>query len=150
VRIAALLHDAGLHAPSIVADDLAQGFLLLTDLGHTTYLAALRATQGESEPSLAPRAAPSALTSAHELMTAAIAALVRWQSASRADVLPAYDGAFLQRELDLFREWYVARHLGHRLSPTQLARLHDSFGQIIASALAQPSVYVHRDFMPRN
>ncbi len=95
-------------------------------------------------------AAAAGARRAHELMSAAIVALIRWQGASREHVLPAYDRALLQRELDLFPEWYVARHLGRPLSPAQLTGLQDAFAQIIASALAQPSVFVHRDFMPRN
>ncbi|MBS1162260.1 MAG: aminoglycoside phosphotransferase, partial [Burkholderiaceae bacterium] len=101
VRVAALLHEAGLNAPRVLAQDLQHGFLLLTDLGATTYLAAL----DESN--------------ANELFGAATGALVRWQLASRAGALPPYDEALLRRELDLFPEWYLGRHLGLEPRPEQ-------------------------------
>jgi aminoglycoside/choline kinase family phosphotransferase len=83
-------------------------------------------------------------------MQDAIDALVRWQLATRRGVLPPYDEALLQREMALFPDWYVARHLEKTLSAEQLAGLHKIFALLAASALAQPKVYVHRDYMPRN
>lgn len=132
VRVAALLRDAGVHAPRIHAQDLAQGFLLLSDLGTTTYLQALNDGNAAA------------------LFADAIDALLRWQLASRSGVLPPYDAALLRREMQLFPDWYVARHLGTELSATQRRALEDVFGVLVKSALAQPSVFVHRDYMPRN
>jgi aminoglycoside/choline kinase family phosphotransferase len=132
VRVAGMLREAGLHAPEILAQDLAQGFLLLSDLGTRTYLAALDAH------------------SAPRLFDDATGALVRWQLATRAGALPPYDEALLRRELDLFPEWYVGRHLHKSLAPEQKQSLEDTFRLLVQSALAQPAVYVHRDFMPRN
>ena len=132
VRVAQLLTDAGLHAPRVLAQDLDRGFLLLTDLGTTTYLAALDEANAD------------------ELFRDAIAALLRWQIATRPDTLPPYDHALLRRELELFPEWYVGRHLGGTLAPAEREALTTVFEQIIASNLAQPSVFVHRDYMPRN
>ncbi|MCL4800181.1 MAG: phosphotransferase [Burkholderiales bacterium] len=132
VHVARLLADAGLNAPRVLAADLAQGFLLLTDLGTQTYLAAL----DES--------------SADRLFGDAIDALVKWQLASRPNELPPYDAALLRRELDLFPEWYVARHLGASLDAGQRQALESVFALVLASNLAQPRVYVHRDYMPRN
>jgi aminoglycoside/choline kinase family phosphotransferase len=132
VRIAQLLRDAGLHAPEVHAQDLAQGFLLLSDLGTTTYLTALQAGDADS------------------LMRDAIDALLRWQLATRAGMLPPYDEALLQREMALFPDWYVARHVGRTLSAERHAELQKIFALLAASALAQPKVYVHRDYMPRN
>jgi N-acetylmuramate 1-kinase len=132
VHVAQLLAAAGVHVPRIHAQDLAQGFLLLSDLGTTTYLQAL-------DERTAPR-----------LFSDATDALVRWQTASRPDQLPAYDEALLRRELDLFADWYVARHLGISLSDAQRNVLEDASRGLVASALAQPRVYVHRDYMPRN
>jgi len=77
-------------------------------------------------------------------------ALVRWQSATREGVLPPYDAALLRRELMLFPEWYVGRHRGIALSPAEHASLMAVFERIIAANLAQPTVFVHRDYMPRN
>ena len=135
VRVAALLRAAGVNAPEVHAEDLAQGFLLLTDLGAQTYLDAFAGAGRE-------RADP--------LFRDAIEALLRWQCASRPDVLPPYDGALLRREMMLFPEWYVGRHLGVTLSADQAAALERVFALLIASAAAQPRVYVHRDYMPRN
>jgi N-acetylmuramate 1-kinase len=132
VRVARLLRDAGVHAPEVLAEELEQGFLMLTDLGTVTYLDAL----DESN--------------AGTLMRDAIAALVRWQRATRAGMLPPYDEALLRRELALFPEWYVGRHLGRALSAPQAAAWQALCTMLVASALAQPQMYVHRDYMPRN
>ena len=134
IRVAALLRQAGLNAPAVLAQDLAQGFLLLTDLGTTTYLAALQQDDA----------------SADALFRDATDALIAWQLASRPHMLPPYDAALLRRELDLFPDWYLARHLGLLPSPGQRRVLERMFALIMASNLAQPAVYVHRDYMPRN
>jgi aminoglycoside/choline kinase family phosphotransferase len=83
-------------------------------------------------------------------MVDAIGALIAWQLASRPGVLPPYDEALLQREMQLFPEWYVGRHLKRTLSSTQQQTLEQIFASLVKSALAQPVVYVHRDYMPRN
>ena len=132
VRVAQLLRDAGLHAPRIHAHDFAQGFLLLEDLGRVTYLEALN--EGNAAP----------------LMRDAIAALVKWQLATRPGMLPPYDEALLRREMALFPEWYAGRHLGRALSAAQGEALEAVCALLAKSALAQPAVYVHRDYMPRN
>jgi len=134
IRVAALLREAGLNAPAVLAQDLEQGFLLLTDLGSTTYLAALQRDQAGADA----------------LFRDAFDALIAWQLASRAGVLPPYDAALLRRELDLFPDWYLARHVGQVLLPQQREVLERMFALIMASNLAQPAVYVHRDYMPRN
>jgi N-acetylmuramate 1-kinase len=132
VRVAALMAAAGVHVPAVLAQDLERGFLLLSDLGSTTYLSILREDNADA------------------LFRDAIDALIRWQLASRAGVLPPYDEALLRRELDLFPEWYIGRHLDIRLTPEQRASLDTVFRLVMASNLAQPKVFVHRDYMPRN
>ena len=132
VRIAALMRAAGLNTPEVLAQDLERGFLLLTDLGTTTYLSALNDANAD------------------ELFRDAVDALLKLQLASRAGVLPAYDEALLRRELDLFPDWYVARHLGVELNDEQRQTLAETTALIVANNLAQPAVYVHRDYMPRN
>ncbi len=132
VRVAGLLRAAGVNAPQVEAQDLERGFLLLTDFGDTTYLATLDETNAD------------------RLFGDAIGALVNWQLASREGELPPYDEALLQRECGLFPEWYIARHLGVTLSAAQQSSLSGMLALIIESALAQPRVYVHRDYMPRN
>ena len=133
VRIAALLRDAGLNAPQVIAQDLARGFLLLSDLGNRLYLAALR-EGGDVD----------------RLFGDATTALVRWQLATRPGELPEYDEALLRRELTLFPDWYVARHADVMLTAAQRERLEGVFRLILERNLAQPRVYVHRDYMPRN
>src|SRR5262249_30174147 len=98
VKIARLFGQAGVNVPQVLAEDLANGYLLLTDLGSTTYLEAL----GEG--------------SAAALYGAATYALVRIQAASRPGVLPEYDRELLLRELRLFPDWYVAKQLDVKLS----------------------------------
>jgi aminoglycoside/choline kinase family phosphotransferase len=135
VAVAALLQDAGLHAPRVLAQDLEQGFLLLTDLGTRTYLEALK---GADE------------ATADMLFRDALAALIVWQRATREGVLPRYDAALLERELALFPEWYIGRHLGITLTGAERGALAQVEAKLVASALAQPQVFVHRDYMPRN
>jgi N-acetylmuramate 1-kinase len=132
VRVARMLAAAGVHAPEVLAQELGQGFLLLSDLGSRTYLQALNDA------------------SAAALFTDATEALLRWQLATRPGELPPYDEALLRREINLFPEWYVGRHLKKELSPAQKERLESVFALLVKSALAQPVVYVHRDYMPRN
>jgi N-acetylmuramate 1-kinase len=136
VRVARMLADAGVHAPEVIAQDLENGYLLLSDLGTRTYLHELNAASGKN-------AAPQLFADATE-------ALLRWQLATRAGELPPYDEALLRRELNLFPEWYVGRHLKKDLSASQKNSLESVFAVLIKSALAQPTVYVHRDYMPRN
>jgi aminoglycoside/choline kinase family phosphotransferase len=132
VHVAGLLAAAGVHAPRVHEQDLEAGFLLLSDLGTRTYLQVLDETN-----------APT-------LFADAIDALVRWQLATRPGELPPYDEALLRRELNLFPEWYIARHRSIELNAGQKNVLENLFRTLVASALAQPRVYVHRDYMPRN
>lgn len=137
IAVARLFADAGVHVPRVLAQDLDQGFLLLTDLGNTTYLSALdEAGSGQAV--------------ARELYLASNDALIRIQQASRLDVLPEYDRALLTRELMLFPEWYVTKHLGVVMKDEQKAILDTVFEHILANTLAQPQVYVHRDWHSRN
>jgi len=132
VHVARLLRAAGVNAPEILAEDLERGFLLLTDFGTRTYLDVLDDANAQA------------------LYLDAIDALVRWQLASREGELPPYDEALLRRELDLFPDWYVARHLGVALAPAQRAALDNAFRALLASNLAEPRVFVHRDYHSRN
>src|ERR1035437_710402 len=132
LQVAALFRAAGVHVPEVFAEDLAQGFLLLSDLGNTTYLDVLDAT------------------TAPKLYRNANAALVDIQRASRPGVLPDYDRALLTRELALFPDWYVTRHLGVTLDDKQKATLGAVFEKILTNNLAQPQVFVHRDYHSRN
>jgi aminoglycoside/choline kinase family phosphotransferase len=133
LQVAALFAAAGAHVPAIHAQDLSAGFLLLEDLGDATYLDCLN------------RGEPPQL-----LYAAATDALIRIQLASRPGVLPDYDRALLERELNLFPDWYVARELHRDLAPAQLQALRAAFEALLANNLAQPRVFVHRDYHSRN
>jgi hypothetical protein len=134
VHVAGLMRDAGLHVPTILGEDLARGFLLLEDLGPETYLDAFKASTADAD----------------RMFMDALTALVRWQKASRPGVLPPFDRAFLHREMMLYPDWYVTKHLKLELSALEAVTLQDAFKLLEDSALGQPLVYVHRDYMPRN
>lgn len=132
VKVAGLLAEAGVHVPRILAQDVEQGFLLLSDLGRQTYLDVLTAQNAE------------------ELFEPALDALVAFQQVDVADRLPAYDEALLRRELQLFPDWYLQRHLGVTLEGERLDAWQRTCDLLVRSALEQPRVLVHRDYMPRN
>ena len=133
VRIARLLEGIGLHVPRIHAEDLAQGFLLLSDLGSAPYLDRLDAS------------------SVQRLYGEAMDALLRLQGGGLgADALPPYDEALLMQEMGLFRDWYLGHHLGIVLTASEGRVLERSFLSLAGMALAQPRVAVHRDYHSRN
>ncbi len=132
VAMAELLAGAGVNVPAILAQDLQRGFLLLSDLGRQTYLDVIDETNAD------------------DLFADAIHALLAFQTQPLAASLPGYDEALLRRELQLFPEWYVQRHLDHRFSAAELEVWERTCRLLIDSALAQPKVLVHRDYMPRN
>jgi aminoglycoside/choline kinase family phosphotransferase len=132
VDIAFLLAKSGINVPKIYAEDLERGFLLLNDLGNKTYLDVI---DGEN---------------ADELFSDALQALLAFQQLPMVAPLPSYDVALLRRELELFPEWYVKRELGVEFDATQQQQWQQVSELLIDSALAQPKVLVHRDYMPRN
>lgn len=140
LHVAELFRAAGAHVPEVLAQDLERGFLLLSDLGSTTYLSALQAPEGHE---------PGVHRAAH-LYADALGALAAIQCASRPGVLPEYDRALLLRELQLFPEWYIVRHKGVTLSAAETAMLDTAFEKILAVNLAEPQVFVHRDYHSRN
>ncbi|WP_369958635.1 aminoglycoside phosphotransferase family protein [Pseudomonas benzenivorans] len=132
VKVAGLLAGAGVNVPQILAADLERGFLLLNDLGRKTYLEVIDGHNADG------------------LMSDALRALLAFQRLPMDAGLPSYDEALLLRELQLFPEWYLRRHLGLELSEAQQAAWQRTCRLLIDSALAQPRVLVHRDYMPRN
>ncbi len=131
-HVAHLFREAGANTPEILAENLAEGFLLLSDFGNTTYLMALDDA------------------SADRLYRDANASLIKIQLASRPGELPDYDRELLSRELRLFPDWYLAKHLGVALTAEQQAVMDAAFAAILANNLAQSRVYVHRDWHSRN
>ncbi|MDD0842083.1 aminoglycoside phosphotransferase family protein [Pseudomonas sp. Gutcm_11s] len=132
VKVAAMLADAGVHVPRILAQDLERGFLVLDDLGSQTWLEVLDANNADA------------------LFEQALQALVAFQQLPVDGQLPAYDDALLRRELQLFPDWYLQRHLGVEMDEGQQAQWQQVCDLLVDSALAQPRVFVHRDYMPRN
>jgi N-acetylmuramate 1-kinase len=134
IEIARRLHHLGLNVPEVLEQDLARGYLLLTDLGQQMYLPQLNESSVE------------------RLYGDALGALVVLQAGIFTDpgFLPEYDEALLRRELELFREWYLGRHLGLTLNTAQTAALDEAFTALVRSALSQPRVWVHRDYHSRN
>ncbi len=132
IKVDLLFSKAGINVPEILEQNITEGFLLLSDLGNKTYLALLNDETADA------------------LYKDATHALVLMQLASKPDVLPNYDEALLQRELDLFPEWYLKKHLHIELSALQEEQLKKSFELIIENNLAQAKVYVHRDYHSRN
>ncbi len=139
VDIAWRLARAGLNAPRIVEQDAANGFLLVSDLGTRLYLDALLVAQAASDSA-----------TIASLMRDAIVALVQWQRQGNTEGLPPYDDALLRRELALFPQWCVEREFAVTWSDAQQRTWHNVCDTLVASALAQAQVTVHRDFMPRN
>jgi hypothetical protein len=134
VAVAELMTQAGLKVPEVLAWDEANGFMLLSDLGSHTMKDVI---QPEAPPPL-------------DLYLDAVETLVQWQKASREGVLPVYDRAFVMREMELFPQWYIGEYRKFTLDAAQRQVLDKSFAAIADSALAWPSVFMHRDFMPRN
>ncbi len=146
VKIAALMAEAGLNAPRVLAWDKAQGFMLLSDLGSQTMMQLIQ-QQAPLDPF------PPVGSPIHQLYMDAVDALIAWQLSSRPGVLAAYDDALLSRELQLFPDWYIAKHRGITVDAGLQDKLSGFFAQIKDSnlnSLGGARVFVHRDFMPRN
>lgn len=126
------LAAAGLHVPAVKAHDLLQGFLLIEDLGASMYLPALTDATVDA------------------LYGKAMDALLRMQTTVDIAGLKAYDGAFLQLELEIMSEWFLGRHLGYLPDPTSQAVMQAAFTRLVDSALEQPQCFVHRDYHSRN
>ena len=132
IHVAGLLSDAGVTVPAIVARDVPHGFLLLSDLGTTTYLQRLD------------------IDNAPFMYSDAVDSLIKFQLTSQPGVLPEFDRAFVLREMNLFPEWFVGKHLGITMTEAQSKQLEAVFEAITANVLAQQQVYMHRDYHSRN
>lgn len=135
VHVAGLMQDAGLLVPQILAWDEPQGFMLLPDLGTQTMMEQIDVAHPMAN---------------HARYLQALDTLLAWQLASKPGVLPTYDEPLLRRELQLFPDWYLVQHRQTTLQGKDVETLSKAFDSIVKRTLAAPSVYVHRDFMPRN
>lgn len=144
IHVAQLFSDSGVTVPQILASQIEQGFLLLDDLGSDMYLTVLnRERNGNTAQS-------GAQNSANKLYMDAIDSLIKIQVHCQHDGIPEYDRATQLRELLLFPEWYLGKHLGATLTPKQQTSLDYVFEHILANTMAQPQVVVHRDYHSRN
>ena len=132
IKVAKLFHEAGLNVPNIVESNLDLGFLLLSDLGNTTYLSELNAH------------------TANGLYQDASSALIKLQLASKPGILPNYDSALLTREMELFPEWYLQKHLNYKLNDAQQKSWEQMVQVLVENNLSQPQTFVHRDYHCRN
>lgn len=132
LSVRSLLEGGGVRVPRVLAQDVDAGFLLLEDLGSATYLHAIDEDNADS------------------LFDDAVGQLLHLQAIAPPAALPRYDAALLERELRLFDEWFLARHVGMALDCTTMETLDLVYRRLVDAALAQPQVLVHRDFMPRN
>ncbi|WP_127471062.1 aminoglycoside phosphotransferase family protein [Thiomicrorhabdus aquaedulcis] len=137
MAVSAQLSQMGLQVPQVLAHDLIQGFLLLTDLGDITYLSVLKHAS-ESQ--------------ADALYQDALQALVQLQmrGGKVAGALPTYDGALLHREMDLFGDWLLHTHLEYSMSGLERTQWLAIKNFLENAARSQPQTYVHRDFHSRN
>ena len=132
IKVAKLFHEAGLNVPNILESNLDSGFLLLSDLGNTTYLSELNAQ------------------TANGLYQDASSALIKLQLASKPGILPNYDAALLTREMELFPEWYLQKHLNYKLNDAQQKSWEQMVQVLVENNLSQPQTFVHRDYHCRN
>ena len=139
IHVAEMVQRAGLHGPLVLERQVEHGFLLLSDLGTQPYLQALQDAVARGDTGRA-----------DTLMRDASAALVQWQLRADPQTLPAYDDALLRRELALFPDWCVGREMGVTWSGQEQQQWQAACDLLVASALDQPAVAVHRDYMPRN
>lgn len=138
IRIAKLLAGGGVHVPQIIAAAPERGWMVLDDLGTQTYLDVFNAGGVPDEQNAA------------RLFEAAIEALIAQQRIICPDDFPQYDKALLRRELELFPDWYLQKHLAVEVDAKLRAELNAIFELLIEQILRQSKVFVHRDFMPRN
>lgn len=137
IAVSKQLIDMGLTVPEVLEQNLIQGYLLLTDLGNTTYLSVLeKATEAKAD----------------ELYNDALNALVALQTNGKkaAEKLPAYDDKLLFTEMSLFSDWLLGTHLNIGLSTLENQAWQKIQQSLVQSAIAQPQSYVHRDYHSRN
>ena len=135
VDVAHLMAAAGVNVPQVLAWDEPHGFMLLSDLGNQTMMQVIDRDNPQAN---------------YAMYMQAVDVLITLQQASKPNVLPPYDEPLLRRELALFPDWYLAQHRGVAVEGEVRSTLDAAFNHIVAQNLAWPSVYVHRDFMPRN
>lgn len=134
IAIAGAIGNLGAHVPKIYAQNIPRGFLLLEDLGVRTYLDELP-------------------ENATKLYSEAISALIRIQSGHIQEPdfdLPDYHETRLKDEMSLFDIWFINKHLGLEITQKSATILQATKALLVRECLAQPQVWVHRDYHSRN
>ena len=131
VNITHILESEGLPVPHISYGSLDFGFFLLDDFGDKLYLNVLNNNN------------------ANKLYEKALNALIIIQQ-TPVNSLPKYDQILLLQEMELFREWFLQKHLSITLSENENITLNETFSILSKNALIQPQVFVHRDYHSRN
>lgn len=134
IKVSQEMTEMGINVPKVIEQNLAQGFLLLTDLGADTYASKLNEE------------------TADYLYRDAMRALVKLQSQSKPYLssLPSYDAQLLTTEMSLFSDWLSEKHLELSMGKLEQIEWRETQDVLIKSALQQPQTYVHRDFHSRN
>lgn len=153
IEIGALLTNCGARVPKIIASNLEEGFFLVENLGDTLYLDRLKVLL--PNPSLPASAELDNLDNwekAEKMYQSAIDVLIKFQQIDTRQYqsLPHYDAQFLQLEMNLFRDWFLDKHLELSLSADDHQVIEKTFEQLTVSALEQPQTFVHRDYHSRN
>jgi N-acetylmuramate 1-kinase len=139
VNVAQQLLAAGVRVPRVLTYDLAQGFMCLEDFGNALLWPALEAARVASN-----------YDGAQSYYQRCFEELLLIQQATVTSPLPHYDEALLLREMRLFTEWCCEALLQLTLTPAEHAIIEQAFASLVASALQQPQVLVHRDYHSRN
>lgn len=139
VAVSNYLRSLGLSAPDIYAFDVANGFVLIEDLGDELYADVLNrgagerllyATAAELLASLHTRPAPEALP--------------------LDKPLHRYDEVALIAETDLLVEWFIPVALGRAATSTETDMHRELWRTLLHPVLQSPPVFVHRDFHAQN
>ena len=127
------LESSGLRVSDCYAQDIEQGFLLLEDFGNQLW-----STCKEEGRELTP------------LFDDALRQLHLLQASEPSISLPAFDVQRMQRECDLYLDWYLPHVADFVPSETERSDFHHALSAILTSLAALPRVPVHLDFHSRN
>ncbi len=135
INVTGLMAPA-INVPTLIAQDVDQGFLVLQDFGSVEFA------------HLLVDASSAQVNDYYQLAMQTLIALQQFptETARVEHQLADYDRELLNREMDLFSEWFIP-HIEVSLDSTVWETLKAA---LIAEILAQPQVVVHRDYHSRN
>ena len=133
INIGNRLKAVGVHTPTVFSVEPSEGFILLEDMGDQLLLQALSHNNADS------------------LYQTAITTLLQIQQCKTTNpALPAFDKAFMLKEIALFREWFLQAYLGLKLNTHESVLLENTFEWLTTQIAKQPQVFIHRDYHSRN